>query len=805
MSSPIATLPIDYSGSALPNKIEGEIHAVGLNKLIVPMFGAFHKKNLVLTDLVSGDELTEDQYMVTDLYQDATLIAGDTEIYTAIVITDNLLAGNIAVDYQALGGPYSRHSQRLIDWLISRQLNVGTLDWHTVYDIPKKFQPSHHLHLLAHVYGMEYIVDALTRLEEGIRIGSGPVYYAFLANIDAKLALIKTRAHLAVDEMVLARFESFKSGLNAEGIGLGLLVNMGILTRDIAAQIADPGFNSRAITSEQYVAISSLDAFYEAFYEKVVSRATTNLDLSTVPEQEPNRPNLLTMVNGTIFALPSKKRAVQDGMIIDMHVYPEGVSENDEYVITKINGNLTNAGGIYLSINKTTLDTYIGSLENDGCNNKFLWCKMHFEGELSELNKLIQDHIDDTKNPHEVDKYDLELGKVENLPVITEEEIINDKSARKYITLDTVMYYARKFLTNAKPPQLPGETLDPNAKTMDQCQIIFNHCKKQEPIPEKWPTKGQTITTWCDQTDKMIRYTDGAGGFYDEVFELNASDCGYIEHPKRGSLVSEHCSGETGFDKTGVYANGDGTTYESLIKKNDPDCGYIAPPDKLKEGAIMAVYCSGMPGEQKTRYADGNGGYTELTTGINVSQCGGSGSSGPNPNPTGGPGPTPTGIPPAGSVITTTCNGTTKVVTYADGNGGSYVIETPDSPDCANQPTPDPIGGNERFTGSAFMAWVNNPTSETGSLGEERPMYVGGYNFIPGKEYYFRVEVREDSSAQWIPIREKYHVATAETLYYEWGTVPFVVQGRVWFQMIVSVKGSEGYQYFSGQRKMDIS
>lgn len=808
--NPIAVLPLDYSGTAAENKITGEIHVIGVNKIIVPKYGCFHKKDLVLNILPSGDALTEDQYMVMDLYLEATQVTSDAEIWNTIIITDTAIAGNVSVDYQALGGPWSKHNDKLIAWLESRQVNTGTLDWPDVTDVPKKFNPSKHLHLLEHVYGMEYIVDSLKRVEEAIKVGSGPVYEAFLSNIDAKLNLIATRAHDAVDEMLLERFNSFKSFSNAEGIGLGLLINAGLMSRDTAKAIANPGFDSRAITNEQYVAISSLDAFYEAFYDVVVSRST-NLDLDQGIDADPSRPSLLLLTNGAVICIPSKLRAVAEGRVIDDYIYPEGVSENDEFICSKINGNEFNYGGVYMMFNKSNLDTYIGVLINDGCATSIEWNKMLFTGELDEFHNLIEAHIADTKNPHEVNKDDIELGKVENLPVITEDEIINNKSARKYITLDTIMYYMRKYLTNAKPPPLPGETLDPNAKTMDQCHILFAPCKKPEPLPENWPSKGQLIKTYCDQTDKMARYTDGGGGFYDEVFELNASDCGYIVHPKRGELVSSYCgsiagNSEVATDKIGRYGNGDGTTYEELIRANDPDCGYVAPEPKDKEGTVIAVYCSGVKGEQKTRYADGLGGFTELVTGVNVAQCGGTGSSTGTP-PSGTPGPTPPGTPaPAGTVISTTCVGTTKRTTYADGNGGTYTIDAENDESCANQPTPDPVAGNERFTGSAFMAWVTNPTSETGTLGEDRPIYIGGYGFVPGTDYYFRVEVREDNSSQWIPIREDYvRVNVENDLFYPWGSVPFIVRGRVWFRLLVSVKGSEGFQYNSGQRKMDIS
>ena len=46
--------------------------------------------------------------------------------------------------------------------------------------------------------------------------------------------------------------------------------------------------------------------------------------------------------------------------------------------------------------------------------------------------------------------------------------------------------------------------------------------------------------------------------------------------------------------------------------------------------------------------------------------------------------------PAAGTELSRTCDGTTLKVTYADGTGGSYVTETPNSPECGYEPPAQP-------------------------------------------------------------------------------------------------------------------
>ncbi len=46
--------------------------------------------------------------------------------------------------------------------------------------------------------------------------------------------------------------------------------------------------------------------------------------------------------------------------------------------------------------------------------------------------------------------------------------------------------------------------------------------------------------------------------------------------------------------------------------------------------------------------------------------------------------------PPQGTELSRECDGTTLRVTLADGNGGSTVVETPDSPECGYEPPEEP-------------------------------------------------------------------------------------------------------------------
>lgn len=49
-------------------------------------------------------------------------------------------------------------------------------------------------------------------------------------------------------------------------------------------------------------------------------------------------------------------------------------------------------------------------------------------------NDIVQDHIDNRKNPHGINKQKLGLGKLENFPIATDEEALAGEVKDRYLT-----------------------------------------------------------------------------------------------------------------------------------------------------------------------------------------------------------------------------------------------------------------------------------------------------------------------------------------------------------------------------------
>ena len=634
MPNPVVMLPLDYTGLEVGNRITNEAASIGVGqqRLVIPVYHPFFRESLILVDNATGSPLTDAQFFCTDLDQELTMRCAK-EIYTAIVIADVTVSNDIRLTYQSIGGPYARDRQALITWLEQRKDTGGNEDWADVTDKPKLYNPEMgHKHLLAHIYGMEYVVAGLKRVEEAVIIGDHGAYAKVQQNLDRLMALATTRGHQIATEVINNRITGVTSGISKDALGLGLLENLSPLSRNLAREIAKPSYGLPSVFEDHYTTILGQDAFNEQLQEELVSRFTTGLGDNNGSYIDSTRPSLLVLPNGAVFTLRSKKAIVDRGEYYDANVYPEGTMEGDEFVITRITNSVTHAGGIFMLFNKNNQDTYIGNLQNDGCRSPIKWRKMYFDNELDELNKLIQAHINDTKNPHNLTAEDVDLKFVENLPVITTDEIDAKKSVRKYLTLDTLYYYMKKFMTNAQAPAPPNSTVDPTKPTMDQAQIIFTSCRKPPPDAVH-PNKGQLIKTYCDGSDKFGKFTDGTGGYYDEVIELNSDDCNYVANPPKGTLINTFCDGTT---KKGKYANGTGGDYVETIELKSEDCGYEKPPS---QGTILAVFCSGV--DKITRYADGNGGHYDMPSEFYSPDC-----MLETPAPTAAPTAAPTFSPP---------------------------------------------------------------------------------------------------------------------------------------------------------------
>lgn len=664
MPSPIAVLPLDVTGLSLANKIEGESHSPlpGTRRMIIPRYGAFFKDNLRVFDPITDTDLTDDQYTVVDLWAEATAKAGKS-VFNTIIVTDPLAPAEIAITYQAYGGPHSRNAAELVAWLLERQTeSVGAVDWADITDIPKKFKPSDHKHLFAHVYGWERVVQAFGDVREGIEIGSGAAWDEANRNIQAGLESLRNNAEYLVESLVLEKFNEWKSTLSLFQFGLDLMRNYS-LADEYAGQAAGSVFAPPSYEDDRYVNLRGLGYFAKSLVERVVESSTTNLGEEFGQIEDPQRGSIYAARIGTVFTLPAPSQA---NTIIKQseNMYPTGYPVGDQFVISKIAADSAGTGCFLKGYNPRTGEVYLGILGAARCSAPLTWHRYYFQSDSLDLNKLVEDHAKANNNPHDVTKGDIKLDNLENLPVVSVDDILSRTATRKLVTLDALLYHMRAHMEGIELVRGDDGLVDLEANPMNDAKIIFAPCKDGESDGfddegNAYPPEGQFISSFCDGTDKYVRWTNGKGGHVDKLAASDSDDCKYVAFPKQGEKIAEFCEG---YDKKVKYADGRGGSTTETIKVDDPDCGFTGHPNA---GEVIATFCSGV--NQMVRYADGHGGYYDMPSMINTYLCGGT--IYPTPPDNSGT-PDPTGTPAPGSVTmeyatshTTISPGTLETIT----------------------------------------------------------------------------------------------------------------------------------------------
>lgn len=184
-------LEFDKTGILSDNLIELEQHSTPstTNRLIIPKYGAFYRNSLRVYSVNDSNqtyELVKDvDYVATEILHKATAIVGQ-EVSTVVLVTEPTIRNNFTITYQALGGSDQIHREKLLALLDIIQTPTGTVDFKDIQAKPKGYYPSAHLHDSIDIYGLEYIRDAIGRLDTAIAITDLQTHNALIKRIDER-------------------------------------------------------------------------------------------------------------------------------------------------------------------------------------------------------------------------------------------------------------------------------------------------------------------------------------------------------------------------------------------------------------------------------------------------------------------------------------------------------------------------------------------------------------------------------------------------------------------------------------------
>jgi len=200
--------PLDLTGHQPNNLVLGEPQTlpVGVNRAVVPNYGAFYAESLVVRDAVSGAILTpREQFKAVQLYQEATERTG-LEVCAVVVITDSNVNSTIELDYQAIGGEFSYSVANLREMLDNLDLDARPVIWGDLIGRPGQFPPAPHLHDAGDLYGFEYLVEAIDSLRYAIMVGQDSELASlrqYIQLVEGKVEDLTLRCHSAEDRLFI--------------------------------------------------------------------------------------------------------------------------------------------------------------------------------------------------------------------------------------------------------------------------------------------------------------------------------------------------------------------------------------------------------------------------------------------------------------------------------------------------------------------------------------------------------------------------------------------------------------------------
>ena len=180
--------PLDFTGTATSNRIEGELITVGVDRYraFTLNFAPFFTSNLTIKERGKTVLLKRGiDYECLYFYPELTKLAAGKEICGVVVVTNATVGTSLEVGYTTVGGHYA-HSAALIQSAID-DINIDNRNvyWQNIIDTPTLFQPTPHIHDIGDVYGMEFQIDMLVSIREALLIGDNAVHQQILDRIDS--------------------------------------------------------------------------------------------------------------------------------------------------------------------------------------------------------------------------------------------------------------------------------------------------------------------------------------------------------------------------------------------------------------------------------------------------------------------------------------------------------------------------------------------------------------------------------------------------------------------------------------------
>jgi hypothetical protein len=382
---PIIQYPFDSSGESLTNKVENERRTIALNteRAFVPEAGPFYTSSFKIWNDETNEELRPvDDYILAQPFSQASIRTAK-DVQCAIILKVQAPI-SVRYTYQVVGGEYSWNLQGLADLIAELDLDERPVKWGAVIGRPNAYPPAPHIHDIGDSFGWEYVVWQLERITNAILVGDE-----------------------ASHDELRQQMQTIRDQLQA---------NIDALEAKVDEHIND--FDNPHQTTKAQVGLGLVDNFQTA-----------------------SPAEALAGVLGNRFMTPSLSNSLATRIATEEVAEHEARKDNP-HEVTKAQ---TGLGNVDNFITATRAEAEAGTL-----NTRFMTPLRTKEAIDFIAGNLLQAHVNDTNNPHITTKAQVGLGLVDNFQTATKAEseagILNNRFMTPLRTKEAINFIAGNLI-----------------------------------------------------------------------------------------------------------------------------------------------------------------------------------------------------------------------------------------------------------------------------------------------------------------------------------------------------------------------
>lgn len=622
----------DDTAVNIDNLVIGEKHTLisSRRRVIVPIHTPVYTAGLTVTDMSTNRILSlGTDYCFAELDADISANTGH-ETAGVILVTEPAVGSEVSISYQSVGMPSGR-SRALLS-LLGRKLSTElSMHWPDIVGKPNGYTPSPHMHAIKDLRGLEDLLYHIERIRLALYWVQSDTVEQLARYVQDELDALMRLINRRVSDEYITKALEYANNFNKTLLNVPLLQNLPLASVDQARRLYDENYDRPSIRKDAYIATQALIALKELIYTDAVAKGTVSLAGRAARVLTPTVESIKSIPLGTTVMIPDQASVKANGSAYDPQVYPSSEYPKFSWTLTNmaVKPQADVGGSIIVAVQTATLVMYVGNVKAAKAATYIEWTRVMNETDAGGYLDSLIAHIANHNNPHKTRKSQVQLSDVENLPVATREDVVCGKAARKYLTYEGLLLFAKKILTGMQDPDEIKE--DPTSPSVyEKYQTQFAPCgpcgtlKEVERIVETkkdCTEKGKLLFTFCKPGYiKAAAYADGNCSFYVEDLETNSEYCGYKDtnaspqYQPRDKLKGYRCDG---FNQIGIYHDGQGSTYEKLIETNSAQCGYRQYEAR---GTLKSTECDGTT--KVGIYHDGYGGEYKQDIEVNSVECG---------------------------------------------------------------------------------------------------------------------------------------------------------------------------------------